>query len=352
MKDIIIVGRGLAAHVLAHSCHQKGLRFMLIGDPSLSQCSRVAAGIWNPIVFKRLTKSWMADSLIPHLEKFYTHCEDTLGKKITTSRTFIRPFSEEQEKALWLKRGANELDEFIERKIHETKPAELQGVHLPLGYSHVLKTGNLHVPEFLEASDKFFGESVVNEVFDHGQLQILNGRVRYQQHKAKAIVFCEGYKVKDSPFFRFIPLKPVKGEVLDVRIDDLHLKNTIINKGAFIMDTAPQHYRVGASYNWEMLNDELSEEGRDDLISKLKQITSLPYTVLNHKAGVRPSSIDRRPVLGQHPKHPELFIFNGLGTKGVMLAPYFADKFVLFLLQKQALPAEVDVKRHYHLYNG
>ena len=43
-------------------------------------------------------------------------------------------------------------------------------------------------------------------------------------------------------------------------------------------------------------------------------------------------------------------MFNGMGAKGVMLAPYFAGKFVHFLKQKQELPKEVDVARFYKLY--
>ncbi|MBK7816373.1 MAG: FAD-binding oxidoreductase [Sphingobacteriaceae bacterium] len=81
-------------------------------------------------------------------------------------------------------------------------------------------------------------------------------------------------------------------------------------------------------------------------------LIKVPYNVLEHKAGVRPSTLDRRPIIGQHPLHKNLFVFNGLGTKGVMLAPYFSKKFVHFYLNKEALDAEVDVKRFYSKFNN
>src|SRR5689334_3582534 len=101
MTDFIIVGRGLAATTLMHAFHKNEISFQVIADPKLSQCSKVAAGIWNPIVFKRMTRSWLAEKLIPSLNEFYFDCEKKLGVKLVTQRSIIKPFNEEHEKALW-----------------------------------------------------------------------------------------------------------------------------------------------------------------------------------------------------------------------------------------------------------
>ncbi|MGZ4042733.1 MAG: FAD-dependent oxidoreductase, partial [Bacteroidia bacterium] len=74
MTDFIIVGRGLAATVLAHTFKTNNLAFKVIGSPNLSHSSLVAAGIWNPIVFKRLTSSWLAHQTVPFLINFYSEC--------------------------------------------------------------------------------------------------------------------------------------------------------------------------------------------------------------------------------------------------------------------------------------
>ncbi|MCW3075505.1 MAG: dependent oxidoreductase [Bacteroidetes bacterium] len=79
---------------------------------------------------------------------------------------------------------------------------------------------------------------------------------------------------------------------------------------------------------------------------------SSEYQILKHEAGVRPSSKDRRPIVGPHPLHSNMHVFNGLGTKGVMLAPYFANNFVLFYLQKQPLNPEINIKRFYNLFKS
>jgi glycine/D-amino acid oxidase-like deaminating enzyme len=74
----------------------------------------------------------------------------------------------------------------------------------------------------------------------------------------------------------------------------------------------------------------------------------VPYTVLGQQAGIRPSGKDRRPIMGLHPRHPALGLFNGLGTKGCSLAPYMAHLLTMHLLQGAPLPPETDIKRYFN----
>ena len=71
----------------------------------------------------------------------------------------------------------------------------------------------------------------------------------------------------------------------------------------------------------------------------------VPYDITDHKAGVRPATKDRRPYLGVHPQQQNVFIFNGWGSKGVLLIPYFAEKFCDFLVDKVPLDIDVDIHR-------
>jgi len=67
--------------------------------------------------------------------------------------------------------------------------------------------------------------------------------------------------------------------------------------------------------------------------------------VVMHKAGIRPTVKDRRPFLGAHPDHNNLYVFNGLGTKGVSLAPYFAKHLVDHMVDGVELMKEVSIGR-------
>lgn len=350
MLDFIIVGRGLAATSLAYSFQSQNLSFKIIGDENLSTCSKVAAGIWNPVVFKRLTKSWLAEELVTFLNVFYSACEKKTGVKVMTQRPIIKPFTEDQEKALWLKKAHVELENFLEEKIHKNPEEDLENLKITNGYGLVKNSGNLNVASFLEASSKYFKEQLMAEIFDYTLLKILDEKVSYKEVEAKNIVFCEGYLVKDNPFFNWIPLKPAKGEIITIKASGLSLKNKIFNRNGFLMDLVDETYRVGATYAWDDLTEETTEDGLEELQSKTQQMIRGDYEILKHEAGVRPSSLDRRPIIGNHPLHKNLHIFNGLGTKGVMLAPYFSNNFVNFYLEKEQLHTEVDVKRFYHFY--
>lgn len=352
MIEFIIVGRGLAASVIAHTLHNNNISFKIIGDTNLSSCSKVAAGIWNPIVFKRLTKSWIADELIEHLNVFYTACEKRLDRKLITQRSIIRSFNEEQEKNLWSAKANSELKGFLDPTIYNNNSLGLENCKIADQIGLVKQSGNLNVADFLNATDTFFKEHLVDETFDHAQLKINAGDVSYKEIKTKNIIFCEGYLVKNNPFFKWIPLKPAKGETLIISAPDLKIKDHILNKNGFIMGQSDGNYKVGATYEWTDLSEEKSRKGLAELEDKLAQLVNCKYAILDHQAGVRPSSSDRRPIIGAHPEHNNLFIFNGLGTKGVMLAPYFAKKFVNFYLQKETLPPEVNVARFYSLYAG
>lgn len=350
MMDFIIVGQGLAANVLAHTFHNHNISFKIIGNAQLSSCSKVAAGIWNPVVFKRLTKSWLANDLVPCLNQFYSECETSLQKKIIAQRPIIKPFTEEQEKNLWLKKAAGELNGFLDPELHTNTPPELEGCILTNGYGNVQQSGNLNVADFLESSADFFKEQLISETFDYQELQVSDSHVTYKSLIAKHIVFCEGHLVKNNPFFNWIPLKPAKGEILTIKTNGLKLNNLVFNRNGFLMDVAENTYRTGATYAWDDLTEEPTSHGLEELKEKLLQMTSCGYSIVKHEAGVRPSSIDRRPIIGAHPQYKHLFVFNGLGTKGVMLAPFFAKNFVNFYLQNQSLHNDVDVTRFYNVY--
>jgi hypothetical protein len=349
MIDFMIVGRGLAANVLAHTFYNRQVSFKIIGDEGLSSCSQVAAGIWNPVVFKRMTQSWRAGELVPCLMKFYKECEATLGTGLITERPLIKPFTETQEKTLWKKKAEGALAAFVDGTIHEIPGPELRHCKVTNGYGVVSGAGSLDMKMFLSRSSLFFQNSLLSEVFQYAQLKIGKSSIEYKGIKARNIVFCEGHLVKNNPFFKWIPLKPAKGEVLTVNAP-LNLDRCIFNRNGFIMKVASDCYKAGATYEWDELTEVPTERGAAELRNKVSAMISCNYQVIGHEAGIRPSSVDRRPIVGRHPFHPNLFVFNGLGTKGVMLAPFFAEKFVNFFSRDEELDNEVNVKRFYKLY--
>jgi len=344
--DFIIVGQGLAGSVLAILLLKAGFKICVIDEAKLSLSSRVAAGIWNPVVFKRLTKSWLADELVPELMDFYKYFEGETNSVVIQHRHIIKPFTEEQEKKLWLKKAQSE-NEFLDKQTYENLTVTDQ--QKILSYSKVLGAGNLDVVEFLEQSKKYiqFNGSFIEDKFDFNKLSHQDDIIKYQSVSSRNIVFCEGHLITQNPFFNWVPMKPAKGEVLTIHCEGLQLEHDILNKGIFILPLGNHTYKVGATYEWESLDDVPTEKRKLELEQKLAAVIQILYTVIKHEAGVRPSVIDRRPVIGKHPELNNYFVFNGFGTKAVMLAPYFAKHFIDHIRHSTPIHLEVTADRFY-----
>lgn len=346
--NYIIVGQGLAGTVLTHTLLKQNKSVVVIDLPSISMASRVAAGLWNPVVFKRLVKSWMADELLDCMDVFYPEIELLLNEKFYFKKQILKPFSEEQEKVLWLKKTNEEIGKYLNNSIYADFLTDI--IQNPIGTAEVLNAGNIDTNVLLNASYAYFKskQMMVEEAFDYTGLVLTEDSVIYKGIVAEKAIFCEGYKCVDNSYFGWLPFKLTKGETLTVRIPLLHQKglpSKVINKGVFVLPLGNSLYKVGATYEWDDLTDLPTEKGRLFLIEQLNKLLKVPFEIVEHKAGIRPTVSDRRPLIGLHPEHSMLGVFNGLGTKGVMLAPYFAKQFVDFLENGTPLNNEVDIVR-------
>lgn len=327
----LIIGQGLAGTMLAFEMLRSGLNFKIASSAERSRASTVAAGMFNPLVFKRLTKSWMIDELLPVMDVVYPELETTLGCKFYFKKNILKPLSE-QEMGEW--RQKQELLANYILKTVESSPVD--GIKNAAGYGVVLNSGFLDLNSFLESSRKFFTERGfhIDLLIDYSDFSVVDGQLQHDQIKAETIIFCEGAHVTQNPFFSFLKMKPTKGELLLVDAADLS-DDFIINKDLFVIPVGNHQFKVGSTYEWDDLTESPTEKGRQSIIERFEKLVTVDYTVKNHWAGIRPTIHDRHPVLGFHPEYKNVAVFNGLGTKGVMLAPYFSREMTKLLTDKQ-----------------
>lgn len=345
--DFIIVGQGIAGSVISLSLISAGYSVYVINQPQLSSSSKVAGGIWNPIVFKRLTKSWMADELVPDLLSFYEYWETKFNTSLIQKREIIKSFTEEQEKNLWIKKSNDSENDniFLDKTTYEN--FQLEKNYTVKSYSKVLHAGNLDVAKFLDYTRNFLKENqnYLEDEFDYNQLDVSSFKISYKNISASKIIFCEGHLISNNSYFNWIPMKPAKGETLTIKSTHINLERDIFNKGFFIMPIGNDLFKIGATYEWNDLNDLPTEKAKQELVTKLNAVISSPYEIISHDAGIRPSVIDRRPVIGSHPVYKNVFIFNGLGTKAVMIAPHFAKQLVNSIQNNYRIKEEVSPNR-------
>ena len=342
MYDHLIIGQGIAGSVLALTLLKRGKNILVIDDDHISHSSLVAAGLVNPIVPKRLTPTWKAGELIPFAQVFYREAEQLLNASFYHDREMVKPFGDENEKQFWQKQAGGEMQEYLSDEVTEFLPGFFYNEQ---GCGSIKQVANLDTAAFLKAvKDHLVSKNAyMQDKFDHDRLTVSNG-ISYKDVPAKHITFCEGYLATANPYFRGLPLALTKGEVITVKIKGLDM-HTVVNKGVFVLPLGNELFKVGATYRWNNMNEETTADARAELVQKLEKILKVPYEIIDQKAGVRPTVKDRRPLIGIHPEHSPVSIFNGLGSKGVMIAPYYAQHFSDHLYHNLPLDPEVDIAR-------
>jgi glycine/D-amino acid oxidase-like deaminating enzyme len=345
--DAVIVGQGLAGSAVALQLLKKRKKILVIDETSRRSSSRVAIGLFNPITGRNSVKTWMADVIFPTLFAFYREAEKLTQEKFFHPMPLYKPFKSIEEQNEWMSRTADPIyDGYVEQIFTHSA---FDGIRDSFGGMLLKQSGYLDTIRFLESVRKLISREalLIDEAFDEDMLTPLTRSIRYKKYSADCIIFCQG--VQSCKWFKWVPILPLKGET--IRIESSYRENNIINRGVYAVPVDPSGtWRVGATYSLTDQTAEITEAGRAELISKLDELVSFPYQVVDQEWGLRPTTHDRRPVLGRHPEHESMYIFNGLGPKGVSLAPYFSHILVNDVENGQPLDKVVDLKRYKLLY--
>jgi glycine/D-amino acid oxidase-like deaminating enzyme len=147
-----------------------------------------------------------------------------------------------------------------------------------------------------------------------------------------------------NPYFKELPLDGTKGELFTIKAPQLNL-DVILNTSVFILPLGNDLFKIGATYNWEDKTDLPTDEGKAELIGKIKEIINCDFEIVEHFAGVRPTVKDRKPLVGTYEHHNSIHILNGLGTRGVMLGPAMAKALFENIEHHKPLDKAIDIKR-------
>ncbi len=339
---IFIIGQGIAGTLLAHALRLRGAQVTIADCDLPGRASAVAAGIINPVTGKRFVKSWRFDEFFPVARATYQALEQELGVSVWHEQPIVRLLGTAEEANDWsLRCGQPAYADYL----RELPDAGAWQPFVPPGFRFGLirQAARVHFAPLLAAFREqakaagFFQDKNI-DYQDVTQLAATYDRV----------IFCDGYRSAAHPLWSYLPWRPAKGEALLLRFGE-HLPvaelHEMLKKTTLLVPLGDGLFWAGASYQWYYPDLEPSKEEKNLLLQNLHSMLAVPFKVVDHVAGVRPTVKDRRPFLGWHPKYPRLGIFNGLGTKGALLAPFWAAHFAAHILEGQPLDEEVDVKR-------
>lgn len=346
--EYLLIGQGIAGSVLACKLLERGKSFLVIDDPELSNASRVAGGLYNPITGRKMVKTWQADALFKALIPFYQQQEEVLKASFFHEMPIYRPFFNQHEQNEWMGNSAEPAFQHFIKAVHQ-KPYLPEWVQNPFGGLMLNQSGYLDTKTFVAKLRQVLLEEgkYKAERFDVSQL-VNQEKFVYGEVKAQKVIFCEGRLTSENPFFKALPFSPVKGEVLFIRAN-VEIKE-IINRGVFMIPLGDGLFKVGSTYEHKNLDESPTPKGEEELIERLMKLIHFDFDVVDQKAGVRPATKDRKPFMGEHPMVKGMFIFNGLGTKGVSLAPLLAEEFLNFAEEIGDLNPEVNISRFFSLF--
>ena len=338
--DYIIVGQGLAGTMLSWFLKKAGRSVLVVAEVGKIDASHVAGGIMNPITGKRIVKTWMAETIFPFAENVYREMETTLGHSFLKVGEILKIMSSKEMAQQWKSRMMNsEIEDYVEEG-HDFPYSDFFSTEF--GFykikSAMVKTGAL-----LEEMKKMLDGQLVNDRVNFAEFEFSDNRVCWKDYEASKVLFCEGFEADGSQAFDFIPFVLAKGEVLTVRTHD-EIKH-VVNNNVYVWQSEPQMWNLASTYEWNFKDLKPTPQAKENLLRRFKKMYNKDCEVVQQKAGIRPTIKDRRPVIGLHPQYPQVGIFNGLGTKGYSLAPFFANHFVEHLEKQKPLISEIDIQR-------
>ena len=336
-QKILVVGGGLAGLCIAMRLIEQGHQVTLVDD-NKNASSAIAAGIVNPFSFRRTLLSWSASPFFTESESFYKSLNDRLNLDFYKPIHIRRLFATADESALWNLRLAQAEFNGYMFPINDKDRS-----FLPFGSGRI-KGFWIDAPVFINACKAWIAQhaQVINERFEPKDFNETNTSYLNQQYDV--VVFALGYRNHELPWFSDIPVGTTKGQILTVKWN-YSSENTSLHRKAFALPVGNDVFKIGSTYEWNNTNLLPTEEGKQLILKNFNSISVDEVEVVQHVAGIRPTSPDRRPILGSHYQFPKLYIFNGLGTKGYMLAPSLSNLLADAVLENKPIPLELNPYR-------
>ena len=307
-----------------------------IDAPGQTAASSVAAGIINPITGRRFVRSWRIDELLTEARTLYGDLERELRVKIWYDTPLVRTLFNRGEQNDWLARGGDAA--YVDYLEDDPKLGSIPQLTYPaFAYGGVRQTARIDLATLTSTYRNYLlaQDRLLEHPIDYQKLP--DGYDRY--------IFCEGWRVRENPYFAHLPPGGTKGEALLVRTEAPLLDRMLKHRVFLVPMPERDLYWIGATSTNSFADDAPNPVTADYLADRLREVLRVPFTVEHHLAAVRPTVKDRRMIIGGHPERPRFFVFNGLGTKGASLAPLGSRWLFDHLEFGAAVPGEVDSQR-------
>lgn len=342
--DYLVIGQGLAGSLLTWELLKRQKKVIIV-DNNQENASLIAAGLINPVTGMRFVKNVNVDYLLPTAIDYYHQLSQFFQQTFYVEKSMLRVIRHDKELIACQKR-------FSQPDYHAYLSSKLTShteINAEIGLLKQKQTGYLLTRPLLTALKEYFISThsylKANMAYDDIKL---TPTLQWKHIKPKQIIFCEGYQAIHNPWFSWLPFQLVKGEIITAQ-SSTKIINHILNYGHWFIPLDSHHFRTGATFDRENLNTDITSSAKDTLYHSLSHIYPNVKTehIINQQAGVRPTTLDKNPFMGTHPKHKELVFFNGFGAKGSLQIPWNCQSLADYLINNAPILPSNNILRHY-----
>ena len=344
-KDFIIVGQGIAGTSIAMRLLNLGKKILIIDAEKGQNASLVSSGIINPVTGRHFVKSWMINDLLQSALSFYTDLETTLNVDIINAVPVLRGLHSPGDENQWFVQKAKKDHD---RYFGEITTDAVLRAHFKndIAFGQVKHSYLVNMSTLIKAARNHFRQMKIylQDTVTMDDI-IMGSNIQWKDYTASAIIFAEGWRVINNPFFQYLPFSPSKGEVFICNLDNYNIDAIVKNK-KFILPLSNGTWWVGSTNEWNVVDEKANPDRQNELQRYLETYFNRPYEIVEKRTGIRPATKRRRPIIGRHPNYSNVYLFNGLGTKGVSLAPYWSGRLISLITRNDKIDPEVDLQQY------
>lgn len=312
----------------------------MVIDDGGGTATEVAGGVVNPVVLKRFNPVWRAKDFLPKASQTYEEISKRLGVRIINPAPLYRILNSVEEQNDWtVASDRRELSAYLSSEIVQNQNPSVQA---PYGLGQVNGALQLYPAKLLAEYGNYLDSQglLLRERFDHSLVENTPAGVTYKNIKARYIIYCEGISALKNPSFPKDALIPNKGEYGIIEAPSLAFEG-VLKGPMFVIPYGTGTYKVGATFSRDETSLTTTEDAAERIVAAFQKMVDTPFQLVGQVAGVRPTTKDRRPLLGRFPAQQHTYILNGLGSRGLLMAPLLAQW--LFDLVEHGVPVPPEV---------
>ena len=350
--DFIIIGGGIAGSSVAYFLSQKTKNILLVEKNKIASGGSGAAGAFlSPLLGKPNKFKDLVNIALKFSINFY---------KTKTPDLIYTPGV--------LRLPKNEVDIEKFNSFEAYNPFEYKkingGFYFPIG--SVVKSKDIcyTLTKCINVIEGF----KINSIIKKEGFYLINNEL-----KTKSIILATGFEVDlVDEFYIKKSIRPIWGQRIEVLSKSETKINYHKNCSVSVSEKFQDRFKIsiGATHHRFVTQKKVNDKDTQELLKYANEIVTLKdIEVINKIGGVRSASIDYFPIVGElidskktinkfpylihgtkvpsnlFDRYKNFYIFNGLGGRGFVLAPYLAKNFVSFIFNEEKLIDEVKLDR-------